>query len=109
MVWPPPPSRVCQPPGTSGCGPDGFESAGFLASSAKPLLVRGTLMRPNVAARLGGWSARHRKTAIFGWVLFVVAAVLIGGMAGQQRLTNGEQGTGDSARAERILDDAGIK
>jgi uncharacterized membrane protein YdfJ with MMPL/SSD domain len=66
-------------------------------------------MRPNLAARLGGWSARHRKTAVFGWLLFVVAAVLIGGMVGQQRLAGGEQGTGDSGRAERILDQAGIK
>ncbi|MGH3376509.1 MAG: MMPL family transporter [Actinoallomurus sp.] len=66
-------------------------------------------MKPNLAARLGGWSARHRKTAILGWLLFVVAAVLIGGMVGQQRLTEGEQGTGDSGRAERILEDAGIK
>jgi RND superfamily putative drug exporter len=66
-------------------------------------------MKPNLAARLGGWSARHRKTAIYGWLLFVVAAVLIGGLAGQQRLADGEQGTGDSGRAERILDQAGIK
>jgi uncharacterized membrane protein YdfJ with MMPL/SSD domain len=66
-------------------------------------------MKPNLAARLGGWSARHRKTAILGWLLFVVATVLIGGMVGQQRLTEGEQGTGDSGRAERILEDAGIK
>jgi uncharacterized membrane protein YdfJ with MMPL/SSD domain len=66
-------------------------------------------MKPNVAARLGGWSARHRKSAIFGWLLFVVAAVLIGGMVGQKPLTNGEQGTGDSGRAARIIDDAGIK
>ncbi|MEV0405871.1 MMPL family transporter [Actinoallomurus sp. NPDC050550] len=66
-------------------------------------------MKDNVAARLGGWSARHRKTAIFGWLLFVVAAVLIGGMAGQKQLTNAEQGTGDSGRAVRILEDAGIK
>jgi RND superfamily putative drug exporter len=66
-------------------------------------------MKPNLAARLGGWSAGHRKTAIFGWLLFVVAAVLIGGMVGQKQLTEGEQGTGDSGRAERIIEDAGIK
>jgi uncharacterized membrane protein YdfJ with MMPL/SSD domain len=71
-------------------------------------LTQEKLMKPNLAARLGGWSARHRKTAILGWLLFVVAAVLIGGMVGQRSLTNSEQGTGDSARAERILDDAGI-
>jgi uncharacterized membrane protein YdfJ with MMPL/SSD domain len=66
-------------------------------------------MKPNLAARLGGWSAGHRKSAIFGWLLFVVAAVLIGGMVGQKPLTNGEEGTGDSGRAERIIEDAGIK
>src|SRR3569833_2157237 len=66
-------------------------------------------MKPNLAARLGGWSARHRKTAIFGWLLFVVAAMLIGGMVGQKQLTEAEQGTGDSGRAERIIEDAGIK
>src|SRR5436853_81948 len=27
----------------------------------------------NVAARMGNWSATHRKTAIFGWLAFVVA------------------------------------
>ena len=32
----------------------------------------------NVAARMGRWSARHRKTAIFGWLAFVVAAFAIG-------------------------------
>jgi RND superfamily putative drug exporter len=66
-------------------------------------------MKGNMAARLGGWSAGHRKTAILGWLLFVVAAVLIGGMVGQKQLTNGEQGTGDSGRAVQIIEDAGIK
>ncbi|GGO87092.1 MMPL family transporter [Wenjunlia tyrosinilytica] len=66
-------------------------------------------MRDNLAARLGGWSARHRKTAIFGWLLFVVAAVLVGGMVGQDKMDDYENGAGDSARAQRILFDAGIK
>ena len=29
----------------------------------------------NIAARMGRWSARHRKTAIFGWLAFVIAVV----------------------------------
>ena len=29
----------------------------------------------SIAARLGGWSVRHRKTAIIGWLLFVIAAI----------------------------------
>ena len=33
----------------------------------------------NIAARMGRWSARHRKTAIFGWLAFVVASFAIGG------------------------------
>ncbi len=33
----------------------------------------------NFAARMGRWSARHRKIAVFGWLAFVVAAVVIGG------------------------------
>ena len=28
--------------------------------------------RPGVEA-IAGWSARHRKTAIFGWLAFVIA------------------------------------
>ena len=27
----------------------------------------------NLAARMGRWSASHRKTAIFGWLAFVIA------------------------------------
>ena len=48
----------------------------------------------NLAAALGGWSARHRIAAIVGWLLLVVAAVLIGGMAGQVAMTQAEYGAG---------------
>lgn len=65
--------------------------------------------RRNLAAVLGGWSARHRKTAVLGWLLFVVLATVIGGAAGQRHLTNAQQGTGNSARVEQILEDAGVK
>ncbi len=64
--------------------------------------------RRNLAAALGGWSARHRKTAVFGWLLFVVLATVIGNAAGQKHLTDAQQGTGDSARVLQILDDAHI-
>jgi RND superfamily putative drug exporter len=59
--------------------------------------------RRNLAAALGGWSARHRKAAIGIWLLFVVAATVLGGAAGQAGLPNYRQGAGDSARAEQIL------
>jgi RND superfamily putative drug exporter len=61
----------------------------------------------NVAASLGGWSMRHRKTAVFGWLAFVVLAGL-GAQLGQQQMTVDEYAAGESARAVRILDEAGI-
>jgi RND superfamily putative drug exporter len=67
-----------------------------------------TPAKRNLAARLGGWSARHRKSAIVGWLLFVVVATVIGGMAGLSESRPYEDGAGDSARAARILYDAGI-
>jgi RND superfamily putative drug exporter len=62
----------------------------------------------NVAATLGDWSARHRKTAVLGWLILVVLVTVIGGAAGQKSMTNADYGTGDSGRAERILQDAGL-
>jgi RND superfamily putative drug exporter len=58
----------------------------------------------NVAARMGRWSARHRKTAVFGWLAFVVASVAIGASIGTKRLDPDELGTGQSARAQEIID-----
>jgi RND superfamily putative drug exporter len=63
----------------------------------------------NLAARLGGWSVLHRKTAIFGWLFFVVVATLIGSAVGQLQMTQDEYAAGDSARALSILQQAGIK
>ena len=63
----------------------------------------------NLAASLGGWSARHRKTAVFGWLFAVIALTVLGGMAGQQNLTEADYGTGESGRAARILVDADIR
>ncbi|MFF5338120.1 MMPL family transporter [Streptomyces sp. NPDC013181] len=65
-------------------------------------------MRRNLAARIGVWSAHHRKTAILGWLLFVVLAAGIGGASGMVEMTDAENAAGDSARAEQILSDAGL-
>ena len=54
----------------------------------------------NIAARAGRWSAAHWKTATFGWLALVVCAVVIGNMVGTVKLTNSEQSTGESARAQ---------
>ncbi|MYR95760.1 MMPL family transporter [Streptomyces sp. SID4937] len=54
------------------------------------------------------WSTHHRKTAVLGWLLFVVLAAGIGGAAGMVEMSDAENGAGDSARAEQILLDAGL-
>jgi RND superfamily putative drug exporter len=60
----------------------------------------------NVAARMGRWSAQHRKAAIWGWLAFVVVAAMIGGAVGTRTLDNAELGVGESGRAERTVEDA---
>ncbi|MGD9734578.1 MAG: MMPL family transporter, partial [Solirubrobacterales bacterium] len=58
----------------------------------------------NLAARAGRWSARHRKLAIWGWIAFVVAAVLAGGALGTKTLSDNEEGVGESGRADAALE-----
>ena len=57
--------------------------------------------RPNVTERVAGWSARHRKTAVFGWLL-LIAAIFVGGQAlGARNLPAYD--AGQSGQAERTL------
>jgi uncharacterized membrane protein YdfJ with MMPL/SSD domain len=63
-------------------------------------------MQRNLAARMGRWSARHRKQAIFGWILFVVLATVAGGAVGQRELTDAETSNGQSAAAEPAIERA---
>jgi uncharacterized membrane protein YdfJ with MMPL/SSD domain len=60
----------------------------------------------NIAARIGRWSASHWKTAVFGWLAFVLGALAIGWMAGWSMLSPTDLQTGQSAKAQRILDGA---
>src|SRR6201985_329700 len=53
-----------------------------------------------LAGRAGRWSAGHRKTAIWGWIAFVVAALVIGSALGTKTLDNGG-GDGQAARAAK--------
>jgi hypothetical protein len=62
-------------------------------------------MRLNLAARAGRWSAAHWKTATFGWLAFVVAAVAIGSVVGTRKLADSEGIPGESGRMEKILAD----
>ncbi|MFB7614571.1 MMPL family transporter [Kitasatospora sp. NPDC056181] len=58
---------------------------------------------------MGAWSARHRRTAVFGWLLFVVLAAYLGGVHGSTEVKESEAMPGQVSRAARILDDAGLK
>jgi RND superfamily putative drug exporter len=54
---------------------------------------------------MGRWSASHRKTAIFGWLAFVVAAVVLGGVVGTKQLGDTDTLPGESGKMARILDE----
>jgi RND superfamily putative drug exporter len=62
----------------------------------------------NFTARAAGWSAANWKKATFGWLAFVVAMVALGQVAGVVKLTEGEQGSGESARAQALLERGGM-
>ena len=59
----------------------------------------------NVAARVGRWSARHWKTAVFGWLAFVLIAFAAGRMVGTKSLSTTDPGPGESGRVQQILND----
>jgi RND superfamily putative drug exporter len=65
---------------------------------------KGDTMSVNPAARAGRWSAGHWKTATFGWIAFVVAAVVIGGAIGTKQLSD-DASPGESGRMSKILDE----
>ena len=58
----------------------------------------------NLAARMGGWSAKHQKTAILGWFVFVILAFAVGNQVGTTQIDEDTSGVGESGRAARILD-----
>jgi RND superfamily putative drug exporter len=54
---------------------------------------------------MGRWSASHWKTAVFGWLVFVVAAFYIGSVVGTKNIKDDDYNTGQSHRADQILKD----
>ncbi len=57
----------------------------------------------NVAARMGRWSASHKKTAIFGWLAFIAVAFVIGNAVGTKQLDPNTTGTGESGHVDSLL------
>ena len=61
----------------------------------------------NLAARMGRWSASHWKTAVFGWLAFVIAAFALGG----KHVKNIDQqnvNVGQAHQADQILRSSGF-
>ncbi|HKZ14445.1 MAG TPA: MMPL family transporter [Solirubrobacterales bacterium] len=57
-----------------------------------------------LAGRAGRWSAQHRKTAIWGWIAFVIAAIAVGGALGTKTLSDSQSGVGESKSADQTLE-----
>src|SRR5262245_3620283 len=56
--------------------------------------------------RIAGWSARHRKIAVLGWLVLVAAVFVTGQVIGTKNLP--EYDAGASGRAEHVLQRAGF-
>ena len=61
----------------------------------------------NWAARMGRWSASHWKTAVFGWLAFVVLALAIGNVVGTKNIKDEDANVGQAHRADKILKENG--
>jgi len=57
-----------------------------------------------IAARLGSWSARHKKSVLAGWFVFVALAMMVSSVVPANTLTKADQFTGESGRAEKTLE-----
>ena len=57
----------------------------------------------NLAARMGRWSAQHRRKAFLGWLAFVITAVAIGAAVGTSTLADEDSGVGESRHADQAI------
>ena len=62
--------------------------------------------RPPAVEAIAGWSARHRKTAIFGWLALVAVAYLIGQLLGSP--SQQQNDLGQAGQAEQTLQHLGV-
>jgi uncharacterized membrane protein YdfJ with MMPL/SSD domain len=62
-----------------------------------------TTSNRNIAARMGHWSAHHRKLAIWGWLGATVVIFALGTIAGTKSLKAEDTGVGESGRVDKLL------
>ena len=72
---------------------DPSSSQEFVQEPARP--------RTNLTERVASWSARHCKTAVFGWLLLVAALFMAGQALGSKNLPTYD--AGQAGQAERTL------
>jgi RND superfamily putative drug exporter len=65
--------------------------------------------RLNLAARAERWSASHWKTAVFGWLAIAIVLMVAGTAAGTKELLDSQLGSGETARAQRLLEQANFQ
>src|SRR3954454_6667114 len=63
----------------------------------------------NLAARMAVWSGRHRKKAFWGWLAFVIVVFMAGNMVGTTNISDVDQFSGESHRAEVALHRSGLR
>jgi uncharacterized membrane protein YdfJ with MMPL/SSD domain len=73
------------------------------SASPPPAVPPETRRSTNLAGRMGRWSAQHRKTAIFGWLGFVVVAFALGIVSGTKQIEQATSGVGESGRIDKLL------
>jgi RND superfamily putative drug exporter len=57
---------------------------------------------------MGRWSAGHRKTAIFGWLAFVVVAFVVGAAVGTKTVDDADMNVGEARKGDHIIRDGGF-
>jgi RND superfamily putative drug exporter len=67
------------------------------------------MSRLNLAGRAGKWSAENWKKALFGWLVFALAAMALGSVVGHIQMKDSQAAAGETARAVRMFEQAGFK
>jgi putative drug exporter of the RND superfamily len=75
-------------------------------SSSTTVIPSPRRARPPAVEAVAGWSARHRKTAIFGWLALVAVAYLIGQLLGSPSMQQND--LGQAGQAEATLEHLGV-
>jgi len=63
----------------------------------------------NLAGRAGRWSAANWKKALFGWLVFALAAMAVGTAVGHVQMKDSQMASGEVGRALQMLEAAGFK